>query len=130
MTPRSIVLLALFIAGTAHAETGVLVEHVPGGAPRESVLRIVKAALVRHHWKVGAIDDTSVSASIVGTKTNADLQISLSDGQLLYDGVALQLKPTTPSQPGTKRPVRFPKRWLRNLQVDIDHSLAPLPDRP
>ena len=70
----------------ACADSGVLVDHVPGGAEPGVVISVVKQALVGRQWTIDAVDDSSVTASLNANPTDATIRISFVDGKLVYEG--------------------------------------------
>ena len=128
---NSVVLAALLVSfvSLARAENGVLVGHVPGGAEPAIVMAVVKQCLINRKWKISAADDASVSAAL-NSDSDATIQISLSNGQLLYEGSAIKtLKAGGPAQPVVKRRGDIPKRWIEYLRRDISVVLATLPEK-
>lgn len=112
----------------AFADSGVLIEHVPGGADPGVVVAVMRQALINRGWKIEAVDATSVSASIKGS-TAANIRIILSQGRLLFEGDAVRTY--KPSQQGPPMHVSegIPKNWLAYLRREIGTSLALIPER-
>jgi hypothetical protein len=123
-----IVLYLLLLAAVARAETGTLVDHVPGGADPAIVVAVVKQALINRTWTVTAFDANSVTAKIDHSLHVAEVRIFLSQGRLLYEGTAIRTYQMTPQQPPTKRKSRVPKKWLTYLRRDISATLSTMPE--
>ena len=128
---RTIYLLALtllFVIPAARADDGVLVDHVPGGASPAIVLAVVKQALINRHWTIEAVDEMSVRAAIERSNNDVKLHVTLRDGQLLYQGSAIETRRSRVPLEHVHQEVRVPTRWIENLRKDIAIILSILPE--
>lgn len=131
MKRLTLALVVSMLAAVAVADSGVLVEHVPGGADPKIVAAVVREALKAHGWDIRAEDATSISATLVDGTTQAQLQLWLVDGRIRYEGAANIPTPGNAAQPRTsRRTIKIPARWLKILQNDISRVLAAQPETP
>lgn len=121
--------LLLLLSAVAHADSGVLIAHVPSKADNAVVLAVVKQAFISRGWSVETVGDTSVTASISRKPYTARMRIALADRSLLFDGEAKRDLIGNPAQaPYADGFSSIPRRWIANLRKDIAAVLSGMPD--
>src|SRR5262245_59361914 len=103
---------------TAAAEEGVLVENIPPGLDKATVLTVVRNALNYREWTIVDTFPSAVSARISRGRMDARIRISLVDNTLRYQESAVQ---TELSQKISR--TSTPSRWINFLRSDISDEL-------
>jgi hypothetical protein len=109
--------LALHLA-PADAEEGVLVENVPAGLDKATVLTVVRNALTYREWTIVDTFPSAISAKISRGRVDARIRISVVDKTLRYQESALTTELSTRV---TK--TSTPSRWINFLRSDITTEL-------
>jgi Short C-terminal domain len=114
-------LVALALALQLHpsaAEEGVLIENIPPGLDKATVLTVVRNALNYREWTIVDTFPSAVSARISRGRMDARIRISVVDNTLRYQESAVQ---TELSQKISK--TTTPSRWINFLRSDISEEL-------
>jgi len=109
--------LALHFA-PASAEEGVLVENIPAGLDKATVLTVVRNALTYREWTIVDTFPSAISAKISRGRVDARIRISVVDKTLRYQESALTTELSTRV---TK--TSTPSRWINFLRSDITTEL-------
>lgn len=131
MKQSAAVLVLSLLSTVVLANSGVLIDHVPAGAPKPIVVAVMKQSLISHGWHVDAEDDKSVRARIGENVKEAWIVLTYADGKIRFEGVLAMPNMGVPwhNRPA-QRDVNIPKRWLRLLRSDIAAALATQPEVP
>lgn len=112
------ILCVLLLAAPAFAGEGVLVENIPPGVDKATVLTIVRNALNYREWTVADVPPSAVSGKISRGRVDAQIRISLVDNSLRYQESAITTELST-----RVRKVATPSRWIEYLRSDISEEL-------
>jgi len=120
--------LLVLLIPAAISGTGVLIDHVPARADQATVIAVIKQAFVRHRWVVRASNASSVTARYDGTSRDAEMTVTILNGQLIYEGSATVRPAGGTGAPPHPSGAPIPARWIRELRNDVAAGLATLPE--